>query len=565
MSRVRFPPAARQLLKSNTITPRTLVRMNALVSSPLASKELTMPVPRSSNGFFSNTLRRWYWALAVALTLAIWALLALALRPVQDADGSYASRPYGLVTNLENQSLDILFQLRNALRPQLKERGASDPVTIIEIDERTIKASGVRLQKWPRGWYAQLVDRASAGGASVIGLDVFLSEAGGTTSEDKAHDEQMAAAITNAGNVVVASKLEAGGFPAIEPLPTFAEGAYAVGFVDLPLDADGFMRSAQLSRTRASDSNADASPDLSFATRVAEAHLLTNHLAKNRPLENFYDEQGFKSLDYGMVRIGDRALPLRTDLNLQLDYRNRPPAFRRFSAGDLLFNKAAQIPDDLFRDRIVLIGASSVDTDLFATPFYEPLALAGLFDRSLTTAPVRTPGIEIHATAAATLLNGVALKRPRWVWQVLLLLVPLSLVALAIFGLRALWGFLTVVLVAAGSLAIASWAFNEHGLILPLSSAWLGAAGILAPAGFVLRYAHERALRDEKEAERAQVMDIFSRCVSPEVADALWQRRGHISMVGERRVVTIIFTDIRGFTTLSESAQSGEVVTTLND
>jgi len=87
----------------------------------------------------------------------------------------------------------------------------------------------------------------------------------------------------------------------------------------------------------------------------------------------------------------------------------------------------------------------------------------------------------------------------------------------------------------------------------------------LAPLGFLLRFAREHELRQEKEAERAQIMDIFSRCVSHEVAEELWQKRDEVSLVGEKRVVTIVFTDIRGFTTLSESADSKDVVGWLNE
>ena len=95
--------------------------------------------------------------------------------------------------------------------------------------------------------------------------------------------------------------------------------------------------------------------------------------------------------------------------------------------------------------------------------------------------------------------------------------------------------------------------------VAPLASSWL-ALGVFAPLGFALRYAHERAVREEKEVERAQVMDIFSRCVSAAVAEELWQRRDQIALGGETRVVTVAFTDIRGFTTLSESADSSAEV-----
>jgi adenylate cyclase len=500
--------------------------------------------------FISTLLRRRYWVLAILLTVAVWAGISLVMRPLRDAGGSsYASHPYGLTTGLENQALDLFFQLRDVRHPNLRERGFAEPITIIEIDDATIKTSGVRIQKWPRDLYARLIDRARVGGASVIGLDIFLSEAGGTSAEDKAADQKLVKSIADAGNVVIAMKTSAGGFEELKPLPMFADAAYATGFVDLPLDDDGFVRSSQLFLP-----GKDA--QFSLATRVAEGYLTAN-APEGAPPQYLQPDAD------GTVRMGERVLRLRNDLNLQLDFRARSPAFRRISAADILSNK--QIPDDLFSNRIVLIGASNIDApDLFPTPFYESSALARLFDRSLPNAPKRTPGIELHANAAATILFGKSLIRPRYVWQVLAVLLSLTLVALSVFGLRALWGMLAVVLVAVLALVVSSWAFNAHGLILPLASAWLGMA-ILTPAGLGLRYARERLLRSETEAERAQMMDIFSRFVSTDVANEMWERRGQAALAGENRTVTIIFTDIRNFTTLSESEPSDVVVEWLND
>jgi adenylate cyclase len=504
-------------------------------------------VPRK-NSIISSLLRRHYWVLAALLTLAVWAGLSLAMRPLKDAEGSY---PYGVTTGLENNALDLLFQLRDARHPNLRQRGLSEPITIVEIDDATIKASRVRIQKWPRDLYARLIDRASLGGATVIGLDVFLSEEGGASADDKAADQKLVKSITEAGNVVVAMKTSAGGFEELKPLPMFAEPAYATGFVDLPLDSDGFVRSTQLF-LRGQD------PKISFATRLAEGHLTA--LAPEGAAPPLLEETSD-----GNARLAQRVVPLRNDGNLQLDFRARSPAFRRVSAADILFNDQGKISDDLFRDRIVLIGASNIDApDLFPTPFYESSALARLIDRSLPGAPKRTPGVELHANAVATVLFGKSLTRPRYVWQTLALLLSLTLLALGVFGLRALWGLLAVVLVAVLSLLASSWAFNAHGVILPLASAWLGMA-ILTPAGLGLRYARERLLRSETEAERAQMMDIFSRFVSSDVANEMWERRGQAALAGENRTVTVIFTDIRNFTTLSESAASNTVVEWLND
>ncbi|HEY9403156.1 MAG TPA: adenylate/guanylate cyclase domain-containing protein [Pyrinomonadaceae bacterium] len=517
--------------------------------------------------FAPYLLRRWYWVFTIILTLVIWGVFALALKPIEDRAGTYATRPYGYMTGMEDSALDVLFQLRDVRQPELRGRGLSEPITIIEVDEDSIKESNVRLQKWPRSWYARLIDRATEGGANTIGLDLYLSEAGGISTEDKAADQKMVESLANAGNVVLAQKLEAGGSAAITPLPIFTEAAYTVGFVDLPHESDRFVRIAQLFKVTPKP-DGTAEQQFSFATQLA--YGFTQEELDAIPGQN-------------KLTLGNRTLPLRNDLNLQIDFRGRSPAFTRVSARDILCEdfqrdsaptlncaERPKLSDELFRNRIVLIGATNNDApDLFTTPYYLPKQvvrpLLQIFDQNLPTLPKLMPGIEVHANVLATILNGKYLVRPTYRQQLLMLLLPFGLVAGAIFWLRAMWGFLVTIIVAAATLAISSWAFNVHGFILPLASAELGILGMLAPSGFLLRYAHERAVRDATEAERAAIMDIFSKCVSPEVADTLWQQRGDLSIAGERRIVTLIFTDIRGFTTLSESVDSAVVVEWLNE
>ncbi|MGH9941766.1 MAG: CHASE2 domain-containing protein [Pyrinomonadaceae bacterium] len=500
--------------------------------------------------FASSLLRRWYWTLALGLLLLVWVGLALAMRPLPDANGKYAAYPYGVVTSMEQSALDVLFQLRDVLRPQLRERGLSEPITIIGVDEQSIRESNIRLQRWPRSYYAEIIKRAQDGGASIIGLDVYLSEEGGFTQEDRIADQKLID-VLNEANVVIAKKLAEGGTPGITPLPTFADVASAVGFVDLPHDKDRFVRTAQL----IPPGTVDEPDEFSFAATIAQIYL-------DKPLVGVAGEDA--------VMLGDRRIPLRNDLNLNIDFRSRTPGFRYISAGDILFPKeGADVPDELFRDRIVLIGATNNDApDLFSTPYYQPGVLSSLYARMsgvpLETAPKLMPGVEIHANVVATLLFGNDLRRLSYSSRIAIVLLALTLVGGAVFWLRAFWAALIVVTVAAGMVAVSAWAFNTRGVILPLATTQIG-VGILTLSGFLLRYSRERAIREDKEAERAQIMDIFSRCVSPEVADALWQQRESLALGGERRTVTLIFTDIRGFTTLSESVNSEIVVGWLNE
>ena len=379
-----------------------------------------------------------------------------------------------------------------------------------------------------------------------------MNRFGGATAEDKIADEKLAKSIADAGNVVLAMKTSAGGSEELAPLPMFADKAYTTGFVDLPLDSDGFVRSSQLLLAR---HNEDAK--FSFATRLVEGYLAATSTEGAAP-------QLLQPGAQGNLRLGQQEILTRTDGNVQIDFRGQSPAFRRVSAADILF-KQTTVPADLFRDRIVIIGAANIDApDLFATPFYEYSALPRLFDRSLPAAPKRMPGAEIHANAASTLLFGKMLRHPAYAWQLLAILLVLAVVALAVFRLRPLLAFAAVLVIAAVALGISSWSFNHYGVILPLAATWLGMV-LITPLGLGVRYARERLLRSETEAERAQVMDIFSRFVSADVAKEMWERRGQSSLVGENHIVTIIFTDIRNFTTLSESAASDQVVEWLND
>jgi len=357
----------------------------------------------------------------------------------------------------------------------------------------------------------------------------------------------------------------------------FVEAAWAIGFVDLPLDSDGLLRSVAV-RLRP---EGEDEWQLSFAGRLVEGHRFTQlydrkvaelktqglneDQAQTEAMKFAQQEAVLKQTPDGNLRCGDRMLPLRKDGFLQLDFRGRPPAFRYIPASQILNGDADSIGDDLFRNRIVLIGQTSLaGSDYYATPFFEPSALARLLDRNSPVSPVRSSGVEIHATAIASMLNGNSLWRPAYGWQIVFVLWPFLLAGFAVFRLRAWLALFAVVFVAFGVLLAGSWAFNSRSLILPVASSWLGLA-VLTPTGLSLRYARERALRGQTERERAQMMDIFSRCVSPQVAETLWQRRDDITLKGERRVVTIIFTDIRNFTSLSEGSSSEKVVEWLTE
>lgn len=521
------------------------------------------PVPAPEPGLL---LGPGYARTAAALIAAL-ACLALAATGPDPGSGSPGA--------VDRAALDLLFQLRHARRGP--GPGPDPTLVLVGIDDASIRARGLAGQAWPRSLLAELVEAASRGGARVIGLDLLLLGASGTTPEALREDTLLAEAIGRAGNVVLADRPAGAGLPALDPAPAFAAAAWATGFIDLPLDPDGFVRTAPVRR----GPGPDGADRLSFAARLAEAYRLgpardeelarlaaagtrgpeAETLAGTRAMARALFTEG----PGGSLRQGERQVPLRRDGLLQLDFRARSPAFAYLSAEQVLGAGPDGLPGEPFRDRIAIVApASLLAGDHFPTPLFEPAWPARLANRGDDPAPRRTSGAELHATAVATLLSGtppVPAPAPVAAAYLALVLVPAGAALVSLAPPLALAGS---ALAALAALGLAHAAFVARALVLPLGQAALALA-VLVPLGLALRYARERARRARSEAEKTRVMEIFARCVSPAVAEELWRQRDRASLAGERRVVTVIFTDIRGFTSISEGSSSDAVVEWLND
>jgi len=171
-------------------------------------------------------------------------------------------------------------------------------------------------------------------------------------------------------------------------------------------------------------------------------------------------------------------------------------------------------------------------------------------------------GTEIHAAAVASLLHGRTIQRlslaPLWTLSFLLT----ALIALFVVRWRfavgvaaTLAGMLFAYLLAQGLFGRGVWmpfVSTEAGVLLAL------------PAGLSYRYLNERKLKAQSDAERQEIMGLFGRYVSPEVASEIWQRRHEIVLAGQERTVTILFSDIRNFTHLTEGEPSAHVLAWLN-
>ena len=426
-----------------------------------------------------------------------------------------------LLESVELEGYDLL--VRSQPPP-----GPAQTVAIVDFDDPTFARLGVFPA--PRATLAEVIDRISAGRPDLIGLDVLLSEKRPAEAEG---ERRLAAALADAGNVILADNFGGKQLAPSEPLPEFRQNALDVGFVNLLLDGDGFVRRMYLGLRTAEYQG------VSFPVA-----LVTNYVQK--PLE-----PGRR----GGFRIGSTEIPLDDSGQAAclIGYWTPRPA-EVVSAGRVL---EAGFDPARFRGRIVIVGQSSSKAqDRFATPLYRMPGPEGTHRL--------VPGPEIHAAAVATLLSG-RIVRPldaRVLWAVNLLL-AWAVIALAIRS-RPARAALAVAVAALGTFATAEYAFATERLWIRFVST--EAVVLLAlPAVLGFRFLEERRLKSEAEADREQLMGLFGRYVSSDVAAEIWRRRSEIELAGEERTATVLFSDIRNFTGLTAGKGSSEVLAWLND
>ncbi|MEQ1879857.1 MAG: adenylate/guanylate cyclase domain-containing protein [Burkholderiales bacterium] len=231
---------------------------------------------------------------------------------------------------------------------------------------------------------------------------------------------------------------------------------------------------------------------------------------------------GLEWIDIGAVRI-----PVDSDVSALVPYRGKQGSFKYVSATEVLRGSAPIV--DL-RNKFVLIGTTA----------------PGLFD--LRAAPVQSvyPGVEVHANLIAGMLDGNIKQRPPYVMGAEFLLLILSGTGMA-FLLPLLTPLRATILTAVALLSVFAvnvLVWTEGNLVLPLASGLLMISMLFAlnmSYGFFV----------ESRAKR-QITGLFGQYAPPEVVDEMSRDPAAFSMEGESREVSVLFTDVRGFTTISE-------------
>jgi adenylate cyclase len=239
-----------------------------------------------------------------------------------------------------------------------------------------------------------------------------------------------------------------------------------------------------------------------------------------------------------VVRIGRAIVP--TDWQGRVWLRDTGPvAARIVPAWQVMEGKGAI--DDL-KDKIVFVGTSA----------------AGLKDLRVTPLDTAAPGVMAHARIAEQIVLGEFLERPEWIDLA-------ETIFLAVFGIGLLlllprWGPLACALVAAVGIAAAfavSWlAFTRHGLLIdPLYPSLAALTLYLASSLLVF-------LRTE--SERRRIRDQFGQYLAPALVERLAKDPSQLKLGGETRDMTVLFCDIRDFTSISETMDAAALIRFIN-
>lgn len=432
---------------------------------------------------------------------------------------------FAFFSTAQVRSTDLLFTLR------VTESARS--TVIVGIDQRSYRELLPEygpLVNWPRTLYARAVDSLHQAGARVIAFDIFFDA-------PRPEDPEVVLAIRRAGNVV--TPVEAQGPRNPDPRPGVAQefdvfvrptaaikdAAVAEGVVNVTTDRDTVVRGLPLLLRAGNE-------DVPALALTIVARFVRRRVIIDAPPTS------------GRVYAAGRAIPVGETDSMLINFLgppSRPEQGGQFRIIPFVDVVSGAFERNLVKDKIVLIGTVIRGVDEHSTP---------------TTAETRMAGVEVLGNAVETILL-----------QRYLVPVPRALTVGMIFLLAGLAAFL----VATTRPAVASG--GALGLLaLYLTAAHVAFSGgtvlnlVYPPGAILLGFTLTLIYRVVfEQAEQQMIRDAMARYLSPGISEWLLKDPGRLKLGGETRTMTVLFCDLRGFTTLSHALDPQLLVSLLNE
>jgi len=437
----------------------------------------------------------------------------------------------GVFDLLEFRSVDWRFAMRGP-RPMTVQ------AAVVAIDDESmngwVDSNGKNAYLperwiWPRDFWAVAIRNLKEAGAKVVVFDVVFSE---SSKRDPHQDQAFADAAKAAGNVVFAERYvkkyigeHQSQIKTETLIPVLAAAALGKGHIVVEHTRDGFLR--------------DFMPLYYDSNSELDAQKPSLDLEVLRHIKGVQQPARYDAARHAVI-LGDQVIPLNARDAVTIDYAGPPQTVPTIPFHDVYYKTADM---SVFKGRVVYIGSTS---DILHDNHAVPFAPGG-----------DMPGVEAHAHFLDTLLSGLYLWSPPFWVELLLVLLLGAVTTAATYRINALRGFFVSAAVGLAYLAACLGAFVYKGWILPQ------VAPLMAVVLPYIALATYRAYREEKEARNTKRM--FSRYVSKQIVEEIMKNPDAVKLGGELKEATILFSDVRGFTAMSEKLSAPEVVEVLNE
>lgn len=427
-----------------------------------------------------------------------------------------------------------------------------EDIVIVDIDGRSVSKLG-KFTQWDRSYYPRVINYLKEGGAAAIGLDILFDK----DLRNPDADAQFVQAVRDAGivyNAVYFAAADSANWRYVmsrEPERfDFSRVTY-----DFPPEIIQNLRHEQRFESEFMDllNAGKAVGHVNFEGDndgvVRKIYLFTsfnNHAYPSLAFRMYLDLMGADNVtfaDQNTLRISGAGntlaeIPVDENGNMDISYGGGFKAFRYISFYDVLEQR---IPKEFFENKIILVGTS----------------LPGLFDLRSVPFQAAFPGVEIHANILYTLISQNFVRE---------LNKPMAFSLMAALGVLA--GLITIWLTPLWSIIVIFGLIVIHTFTAAVfyldSRYWIEIVNpvltliVTFSAVYIYRYVTE-------EKGKKFIKDTFSHFVTQSVVDELLANPEKIKLGGEKKICTVLFSDVAGFTTISEQLSPDALVTLLNE